>query len=70
MCDLSPGGINKEVVVTQAFSLLERIEPAGAVAAQRHRLALELVDDIDRLDTQRKTSKPTSEPRSQHREPP
>jgi transposase len=57
MCDLSAGGINKELVVTQAFSLLERIEPAGAVAAERHRLALELVDDIDRLDTQRKTSK-------------
>ena len=57
VCDLSPGGIGKELVVTQAFSLLERIEPAGAVAAQRHRLALELVDDIDRLDTQRKTSK-------------
>jgi transposase len=57
LCDLSPGGISKELVVTQAFSLLEQIEPVGAVAVERHRLACELVDDIARLDNQRKSSK-------------
>jgi len=57
ICDLSPGGIGKELVVSQAFSLLEGIEPVGSAAIERHRLALELVDDIDRLDPQRKESK-------------
>jgi transposase len=57
VCDLSPGGIGKELVVAQALCLLERLEPTSAAAAERHRLALELADDIERLDTQRKTSK-------------
>jgi transposase len=57
IADLSPGGIGKELVVAQALCLLEGIDPAGAAAVERHRLALELVDDIDRLDHQRKASK-------------
>jgi transposase len=57
ICDLSPGGIGKELVVSQAFSLLEAIRPAGAAAIERHRLAVELVDDIARIDRQRKESK-------------
>jgi transposase len=36
VCELVPGGIGKEVVVSQAFRLLETIEPAGAVASERH----------------------------------
>ena len=54
--ELVPGGITKEVVVSQAFRLLESLEPAGAVGRERHRLALELVDDIARHDSQRKDS--------------
>ena len=57
VADLSPGGIGKELVVAQALCLLEGIDPAGAPAVERHRLALELVEDIDRLDRQRKASK-------------
>jgi transposase len=57
IADLSPGGIGKELVVAQALCLLEGIDPAGAPAVERHRLALELVDDIDCLDHQRKASK-------------
>jgi transposase len=57
ICDLTPGGIGKELVVTQALWVLDGIEPAGAPAIERHRLALELVEDIERLDRQRKTSK-------------
>ena len=38
-CELVPGGISKELVVSQAFRLLETIEPVGAVATERHRLA-------------------------------
>jgi transposase len=54
--ELIPGGIGKELVVSQASRLLETIEPDGAVAIERHRLALEFVDDIARHDQQRKAS--------------
>jgi transposase len=50
VAELVPGGIAKEVVVTQARSLLDKIQPADVAAAERHRQALELVDDIDHLD--------------------
>ena len=57
MCaELVPGGITKEVVVSQAFSLLEGLDPVGAVGRERHRLAFELLDDIARYDPQRKAS--------------
>ena len=49
--ELVPGGISKEVVVNQARSLLEGIEPDDVAAVERHRQAVELVDEIDRLDT-------------------
>ena len=42
VCELVPGGIAKEIVVSQAFALLEDLEPAGAVGRERQRLALEL----------------------------
>jgi transposase len=45
-----PGGIDKEVVVTQARSLLEGIGPQDVAAVERHRQAVELVDDIEHLD--------------------
>jgi transposase len=57
VCDLVPGGISKELVVSQAVSLLDQIKPACAAAGERHRLALELLDDIARLDAQRKANK-------------
>jgi len=56
VCELVEGGIAKELVVSQALELLERVEPAGAVARERHRLACELLDDIARYDEQRKAS--------------
>jgi transposase len=56
VCELVAGGIAKEVVVSQALALLEDFEPAGAVGRERHRLALELLDDITRYDEQRKKS--------------
>jgi transposase len=52
--ELIPGGITKEVVVSRAFSLLTELEPVGAVARERHRLALDLLDDVVRCDQQRK----------------
>ena len=50
VAELVPGGISKEVVVTQARSLLDKIQPTDAAAVERHRQALELVDEIDHLD--------------------
>jgi transposase len=49
--ELVPGGIDKEVVVNQARSLLESIEPDDVAAVERHRQAVELVAEIDHLDT-------------------
>ena len=57
VAELVPGGITKEVVVTQARSLLARIELDDVAALERHRQALELVDDIDRLDAVLKDSR-------------
>lgn len=51
---LVPGGIGQEVVVSQARSLLEGLQPVGAVAIERHALAVEMVDELDRLNTARK----------------
>ena len=42
--ELVPGGIDKEVVVNQARSLLDGIEPDDVAAVERHRQAVELVD--------------------------
>ena len=51
VAELTPGGISKEVVVNQARSLLDELAPTGAAAIERHRLALELVAEIEHLDT-------------------
>ena len=51
VAELTPGGISKEVVVDQARSLLDELTPTGAAAIERHRLALELVAEIEHLDT-------------------
>ena len=48
--ELVPGGIDKEVVVNQARSLLEGIEPVDVAAAERHRQAVELIAEIEHLD--------------------
>ena len=48
--ELVPGGISKEVVVNQARSLLDGIEPDDVAAVERHRQAVELVAEIEHLD--------------------
>jgi transposase len=57
LCDLVPGGIAGEISPAQATRLLDDIEPQDAVAAARHELALELVADLVRLDTQRRDAR-------------
>jgi transposase len=54
LAELVAGGIRKEVVVSQARSLLEDHQPIGAVAIERHLLAVDLVDELDRLNSQRR----------------
>ena len=57
VADLVPGGIAKEIVVSQAISLLEGLQPMGAAALQRHHLAVELVADVVRIDEQLRASR-------------
>jgi transposase len=56
IASLSPGGIAKELNASDADSLLGAFEPASPVEQVRHQLALELLDDIERLDRQLKES--------------
>ena len=52
LCDLVPGGFGKEITAGQAFGLLQRIRPSGAVAQARYDLASEFVEDLRHLDAQ------------------
>lgn len=54
IADLVAGGLSKEVVVSRARSLLAEHPPVGAVAVERHALAGDLLDELDRLKAQRK----------------
>jgi transposase len=57
VAELVPGGIDKEVVINQARSLLDGVVADDAAAAERHRQAVELVDELDHLDVVLKDSR-------------
>ncbi len=58
LCDLVPGGHQKEISAAQAARILERVSPSGAVARARCELAAGFLAGIRRLDAQlRDTSK-------------
>jgi transposase len=57
LCELTPGGFSREISAAQATRLLDALEPAGAVAAARHAVAVELVADLCRLDEQLRETK-------------
>ena len=57
LCELSPGGFGGEISAAQATRLLDELEPAGAVAAARHAVAVELVADLRHLDEQLRYTK-------------
>ncbi len=57
VAELIPGGITKEVVVTQARSLLDELVCDDVAAVERHRQAIELVADIEHLDAVLKDSR-------------
>ena len=52
LCELVPGGIAGEITAGQATKLLDRIDPREAIETARHELALELVEDLVRIDSQ------------------
>ena len=57
VAELVPGGISKEVVVTQARWLLDEVRLDDVAMVERHRQALELVDEIEHLDAVIKDSR-------------
>jgi transposase len=56
IASLSPGGIAKELNASDADSLLGAFEAASPAEHVRHQVALELLDDVRRLDSQLKES--------------
>jgi transposase len=56
IAELSPGGIAKEMYVSDAEALLDRVRPETPVQQMRFDLVLELLDDVRRLDGQIKAS--------------
>ena len=56
LVELAPGGISKEIHANAAEAFLAGLSPATSVERVRFELAVELVDDIRRLDTQLKES--------------
>jgi transposase len=56
LANLSPGGISKELNASDAVRLLGDFDPVTPVQQTRRDLALELLDDVRRLDVQLKES--------------
>jgi transposase len=56
LLNLSPGGISKELNASDAMRMLGDYDPATPVEQTRYDLALELLDDVKRLDVQLKES--------------
>ena len=56
LVELAPGGIAKEINASDVDAFLARLSPATPVEQLRYELAVELLDDIRRLDDQLKAS--------------
>ena len=56
LAELAPGGIAKEMYVSNADDLMVRLRPETPAQQMRFDLALELLDDVRRLDAQLKES--------------
>jgi transposase len=57
LCELVPGGFPKQISAAQADKVLHDIDPHGAVADARMQLAHELLEDLRRIDEQRRAAK-------------
>jgi transposase len=56
LLELDPGGISKEINASDVDRFLLRVDPTTPAEQLRHDLAVELLDDIRRLDDQLKIS--------------
>jgi transposase len=56
LADLAPGGIAKELNASDAIGLLAKLQATNPVEQARHDLAVELLEDVRRLDAQLKES--------------
>ncbi len=54
--ELPPGGIAKEMYVSDAEGLVAKVQPESPTQQMRFDLVLELLDDVRRLDDQIKAS--------------
>jgi transposase len=52
LCELVAGGVSGQLHASRTAKLLEELEVAGAVASARHGLALDLLEDLRRIDGQ------------------
>ena len=57
LCDLLPGGISKEITAAHAARILEQVTSSGPVAAARHELAGQFLQDLRGLDAQLRETK-------------
>lgn len=57
LCDLVAGGFPKQLSAIQATAVLETIDPIDAVGEARLELAHELLEDLRRVDEQRRAAK-------------
>jgi transposase len=57
LCELAPAGITKEIRASAAQAVLDGVVPTSPAASARHAMALELLDDVRRLDAQLAESK-------------
>jgi transposase len=57
LCELVPGGFPKQISAAQADKVLHDIDPHGPVADARMQLAHELLEDLRRIDEQRRAAK-------------
>jgi transposase len=57
ICELVPAGITKQISASAAQQVLDAVRPGSPAAAARHAMALELLDDLRRVDDQLASSK-------------
>src|ERR1700730_2871727 len=57
LCDLLAGGVSKEITAAHAARILEQVTPSGPVAAARHELAGQFLEDLRGLDVQLRETK-------------
>jgi hypothetical protein len=56
LCELVPGG-SGQLYASKAAKMLDQLEPYNAIAAARHELGLQLLEDLRRVDEQMRETK-------------